>query len=764
MPRARTTKGKDALPALTTLDADEILARRWIEGLPINADFYYDSEVKDITKKLQSYPPNNLDLSDAWVAAIFNSRMTREERGKAWPAVFTHRGVLRAGYVHKGQAAKLVDHETKNIKYVLLCGEHHMIGTEGMREGLPTKRPTILPDVEPVTHGLVAQVQTLNYDEQEVESEAQAARKSVNTEAIKNIIAPSSTGFTAINAQRPSDAKESEDDEEPQTRQSKRLREKETNSEASPVTKKQKAAMGNSAIKETNVPAASSTPTFLMSASTLASLDSWAQAPSTSLETGQQHGKLLPLLTSKLDVQKIEAELAKAKELIKTLRKQNERLEEEVTEAKTTAQSTRPLMIRLMTTTRTAQGTLTKLVAAIADYDLTAGEKEYLRALAAENDLMADELKKELPHFFDRIFVDTEEAFQGWAKTIIDSATSSANTPTALPAPQPAPARSAASADVPTGNRTSTPAQRAPATLARKPTIERTPTLAQRTPTPAQRAPAAIIKPMIEQTPTPAARRPRLPMPPSSLVEPHDRMAVSYPVAAPPPQPAAETAPGTDVSVRMARDSFLSRIGNPVDPTVSRAQNAQDITSMSTAAKEARDKLWGRIGRNPSMPTAAATSPGPLVMKDTGPSETGAPADSTTATSVATPKARGAHHPFNDRVAPLGDTTIDDSASEYEPPADENDEDDADLPTVISDGEEEEHDEDDDLPRMIGQGGTELPEAHEIDEDEDLSKWLDKTPVVEDEAQGGKMVGEGGSEMPEDYMFGDAPGPVNALP
>ena len=65
---------------------------------------------------------------------------------------------------------------------------------------------------------------------------------------------------------------------------------------------------------------------------------------------------------------------------------------------------------------------------------------------------------------------------------------------------------------------------------------------------------------------------------------------------------------------------------------------------------------------------------------------------------------------------------------------------------------------------MIGQGETELSEVYEIDEEEDLSKWLDKTSIAEDDAQGDKMVGEGGSEMSEDYMFGDASGPVNALP
>ena len=47
----------------------------------------------------------------------------------------------------------------------------------------------------------------------------------------------------------------------------------------------------------------------------------------------------------------------------------------------------------------------------IVDYDLSAIEKKYLRALIAENDLMIEELKKSLSHFFDRIFVNSKKAF-----------------------------------------------------------------------------------------------------------------------------------------------------------------------------------------------------------------------------------------------------------------------------------------------------------------------------------------------------------------
>lgn len=58
--------------------------------------------------------------------------------------------------MHKGQPAKLYDAESNGIKYALLFGEHNMVGTEGMKEGLPTRRPIALPEADPVTHDLTA--------------------------------------------------------------------------------------------------------------------------------------------------------------------------------------------------------------------------------------------------------------------------------------------------------------------------------------------------------------------------------------------------------------------------------------------------------------------------------------------------------------------------------------------------------------------------------------------------------------------------------
>ena len=69
--------------------------------------------------------------------------MTREERCKNWPAVFTKRGLLRDSYVHKGQAAKMWDVQTKLFKYALVDGYHHMHGTEGALEQLTLPSRTL---------------------------------------------------------------------------------------------------------------------------------------------------------------------------------------------------------------------------------------------------------------------------------------------------------------------------------------------------------------------------------------------------------------------------------------------------------------------------------------------------------------------------------------------------------------------------------------------------------------------------------------------
>ena len=104
-----------------------------------------------------------------------------------------------------------------------------------------------------------------------------------------------------------------------------------------------------------------------------------------------------------------------------SLQKVNEELRAEADEAKRAAHGTRPLMTRLMSTARASQGTLVKLVTTIVDYQLTHEEKVYLHSLAKGNDDMADQLSRDHPNFFQRIFVDSDEDFGTWAQNVADS-------------------------------------------------------------------------------------------------------------------------------------------------------------------------------------------------------------------------------------------------------------------------------------------------------------------------------------------------------
>ena len=116
MPKA---KEKAAGPApMSCLSGQALIARRWGAELPHTFEYYYDEAAKDLWKKASassSFPPDDMDLSDAWVVAICNSRLTGEERGARWRNVFQKKGDLRASFVHKGQAAKL--HEPQKYDY-----------------------------------------------------------------------------------------------------------------------------------------------------------------------------------------------------------------------------------------------------------------------------------------------------------------------------------------------------------------------------------------------------------------------------------------------------------------------------------------------------------------------------------------------------------------------------------------------------------------------------------------------------------------------
>lgn len=74
---------KEALSSISSLNQDQVISRRWTGHLNETADYYSDDEIKNVSKKLTEFPPNQLDLSDAWVVAIVNFKLSREDRGSS---------------------------------------------------------------------------------------------------------------------------------------------------------------------------------------------------------------------------------------------------------------------------------------------------------------------------------------------------------------------------------------------------------------------------------------------------------------------------------------------------------------------------------------------------------------------------------------------------------------------------------------------------------------------------------------------------------
>ena len=493
---------------------------------------------------------------------------------------------------------------------------------------------------------------------------------------MKKITTFRSIGFTAVNHPPSSDVKESEaeseDDEldRPTTRHSKRIMEKEASESGPSASKRQKMTAEESSQPMQGAPS----PLFS---------DSWAASTPRASATKFHHGRLLPILTPKAsDNRQLEMELATAAKRIDALQKINEALKEEAAEAKRAELGTRPLMARLMSTARTSQGTLTKLVAAIANYHLTMDEKSYLHSLARDNDVMTEQLQKELPHFFDRIFVDSDQEFSTWAKAIVDSA-DKAGTQTNSPAP------GAQSKRAPHA-----PAYSLPIKSATNSPKTSTPTQAARQASSAQSigSAATLSRPWVQSVNPPllTTRSERFKVTPSSVrVSPQadvgDISSLARDLvttAAGPSNPYAErvvpeTAPGTP------RDGFVARLApakdRPVDPvnsSTSAAQKAQETPFMSHATKEAHDRLWGRVRR---MPTAAT------IISNYRETENAAPSALITAADSATPMAQGVddpsrdYNPFADRIEPLGDEDHNSGSEFHSDEVDEIDEDDVSM-------------------------------------------------------------------------------------
>ena len=73
-------------------------------GLVSTPEYYYDEPLPagQLEKNNPGdFPPGGLNLSDAWIVKIVKSDLEKEDRFKAWPAVFSSK-YLTSGFRNKG--------------------------------------------------------------------------------------------------------------------------------------------------------------------------------------------------------------------------------------------------------------------------------------------------------------------------------------------------------------------------------------------------------------------------------------------------------------------------------------------------------------------------------------------------------------------------------------------------------------------------------------------------------------------------------------
>ena len=102
-----------------------------LEELSLNGDGLVG---KDVPKG--AFPPDNLDMCDAWVVKILESDMTGEGRGSTYPATFGSKGGIRQDYEHKGQAAKAWNGDKQLFFYQVGFNTVQFHGAEGKAAGL----------------------------------------------------------------------------------------------------------------------------------------------------------------------------------------------------------------------------------------------------------------------------------------------------------------------------------------------------------------------------------------------------------------------------------------------------------------------------------------------------------------------------------------------------------------------------------------------------------------------------------------------------
>ena len=383
-----TSSRAAGLPAIHTLTYDKVISRRWTEDLPTSADYFFDEPTVILNKRSDDndFPPDGMDLSDAWVVAIVRSGISGDDRHRRWPIVFTQR-ILRATYVHKGQASKAPEKGSKHLKYVVIFGQNVMYGSEGAALGLPDKIDGTSHSTSATELGLMAQVQDINYDFDQAEEEATNARakdkgkKRTTTEP----------GPTTRQVKRGKLPEENTGDDNEETMVT-RSQTKSAPSRIKAIPRKP----GRPTKKAVNQEVISAEET---AAATTGSVDDWAGPPVTSTK----RNRTAHLFTKPV----ISEDSANANAKIKLLITQRN--------------DSRLSGLKLLTHLRDSQHTVINLLAELRNRDLSDEDMDRLHVTATENDALLDRICDDFPVMGNHAIEDDDNTFKQWINTTKDN-------------------------------------------------------------------------------------------------------------------------------------------------------------------------------------------------------------------------------------------------------------------------------------------------------------------------------------------------------
>ena len=446
--RKKTTEPVLTLPSMQTLKVGDLISRRWDEGLPETADYYYDEPppATKLTKKSgpEDFPPDDMDLSDRWVVAVIESQISHEDRARRWPAAFSQKG-LRATYAHKGQSSKGYDGSAKIFKYTVIFGRENMIGEEGAAVNLPERTNAASNSGNQTELGLVAQIQSTDYDYDEATKKSAVARKKESRKrpAAKTDETPrkrrdrkepevKEPEVVDVTTEESEEEDDEDDDEEelpvvipiaPRTTRSGKVAKETPPKKKTPVPPRKK----HSKASTTEPKEAETAPTLTVKTSMPASNDDWAAAPDISYNNDSDApppGSLQHIVKRdtnqalKAQLTSVKAELQKLKDEHGLAVLQLADREKELDEALRERNATRPVMASLLTRLRESHSIVRDMLTAAATTEMSEADTVALEIFVNRNQKIVDVMWEEFPKFAGRVYAQTDAEFKLWVDSV----------------------------------------------------------------------------------------------------------------------------------------------------------------------------------------------------------------------------------------------------------------------------------------------------------------------------------------------------------